>query len=90
MPFQRLEIQTFHRGDAPGPPYNGVVTYWTTSEIIWAPLINGKVECGHYCAYYTVVMEIVWKQAPAISKRKKCLFLLYQVTFIVMHRYGYF
>ena len=30
-------------------------------------------------------MEIVWKQAPAICKTKKCLFLLYQVTFIVMH-----
>ena len=33
-----------------------------------------------------VAMEITWKQAPFICKTK-CLFLLHQTTFIVMHIY---
>ena len=40
---QKRKVENNFTGDAPGPPYNGVVTYWTTSDIIWALL----VEAGH-------------------------------------------
>ena len=45
-----------------------------------------KVYSADVHIYNIVAMEIAWKQAPFICKAK-CLFLLHQTTFIVMHIY---